>query len=108
MQSTYVCKKPELYPIVLKDGTNVQTVGKNDPASLALLEKWYFMTGCPHLSQKYCSTLKANPCQITPLMQIDLKTLWSKGVQLAFFGDSWVLGVRQMKRWLGCSRVCFC
>jgi len=52
MQSTYVCKKPELYPaIVHKDGTSrVQTVGKNDhPGVRALLEKWYFMTGCPIL-----------------------------------------------------------
>ena len=52
MQSTYICKKPELYPaIVHKDGTSrVQTVGKNDhPGVRALLEKWYFMTGCPML-----------------------------------------------------------
>ena len=51
MQSTYVCKKPELYPaIVLKDGTSsVQTVGKNDhPCVLCAIGKWYFMTGCPH------------------------------------------------------------
>ena len=52
MQSVYKCKNPELYPaIVHKDGTSrVQTVGKNDhPDVRALLEKWYFMTGCPML-----------------------------------------------------------
>ena len=52
MQSVYKCKHPELYPaIVHKDGTSrVQTVGKNDhPDVRALLEKWYFMTGCPML-----------------------------------------------------------
>jgi len=52
MQSTYVCRQPELYPaIVHKDGTSrVQTVGKQDhPGVRALLEKWYFMTGCPLL-----------------------------------------------------------
>ena len=52
MQSVYKCKNPELYPaIVHHDGTSrVQTVGKNDhPGVRALLEKWYFMTGCPML-----------------------------------------------------------
>jgi carbamoyltransferase len=52
MQGTYVCKKPNLYPaIVHKDGTSrVQTVGPNDhPGVRALLEKWYFLTGCPML-----------------------------------------------------------
>ena len=52
MQSVYKCKNPELYPaIVHEDGTSrVQTVGKNDhPGVRALLEKWYFMTGCPML-----------------------------------------------------------
>ena len=52
MQGTYVCKKPDLYPaIVHKDGTSrVQTVGPNDhPGVRALLEKWYFLTGCPML-----------------------------------------------------------
>lgn len=52
MQGIYTVKQPELYPaIVHKDGTaRVQTVGKNDhPGVRALLEKWYFMTGCPLL-----------------------------------------------------------
>ena len=52
MQGVYTVKQPELYPaIVHKDGTaRVQTVGKNDhPGVRALLEKWYFMTGCPLL-----------------------------------------------------------
>jgi len=52
MQSVYKCKNPELYPaIVHEDGTSrVQTVGKDDhPGVRALLEKWYFMTGCPML-----------------------------------------------------------
>jgi len=52
MQSVYVCKHPKLYPaIVHKDGTSrVQTVGPDDHSGVrALLEKWYFMTGCPML-----------------------------------------------------------
>tara|TARA_B100000989_G_scaffold74587_2_gene52660 strand:+ start:44960 stop:46447 length:1488 start_codon:yes stop_codon:yes gene_type:complete len=52
MQSVYKCLNPELYPaIVHQDGTSrVQTVGKNDhPDVRRLLEKWYFMTGCPML-----------------------------------------------------------
>jgi len=52
MQSVYKCKNPELYPaIVHEDGTSrVQTVGKDDHSGVrALLEKWYFMTGCPML-----------------------------------------------------------
>ena len=52
MQKTMVCKRPDLYPaIVHADGTSrVQTVGANDhPGVRALLEKWYFMTGCPLL-----------------------------------------------------------
>lgn len=52
MQGTYSCLYEEQYPaIVHADGTSrVQTVGKNDhPGVRALLEKWYFMTGCPML-----------------------------------------------------------
>ena len=52
MQSVYKCKHPELYPaIVHHDGTSrVQTVSKDDhPGVRGLLEKWYFMTGCPML-----------------------------------------------------------
>ena len=52
MQSTYKCKQPDLYPaIVHADGTSrVQTVGKQDhPGVRELLEKWYFLTGCPLL-----------------------------------------------------------
>ncbi len=52
MQGVYYLKNPELYPaIVHKDETaRVQTVGKNDhPGVRALLEKWYFLTGCPLL-----------------------------------------------------------
>ena len=52
MQLVYPCKQPDLYPaIVHADGTSrVQTVGKQDhPGVRDLLEKWYFMTGCPLL-----------------------------------------------------------
>ena len=52
MQSVYKCKNPELYPAIIHhDGTSrVQTVGKDDhPGVRGLLEKWYFMTGCPML-----------------------------------------------------------
>lgn len=52
MQSVYVCKKPDEYPaIVHADNTSrVQTVGPNDhPGVRALLEQWYFLTGCPML-----------------------------------------------------------
>ncbi len=52
MQGVYYVKQPELYPAICHaDGTaRVQTVGKNDhPGVRALLEKWYFMTGCPLL-----------------------------------------------------------
>ena len=52
MQLVYPCKQPDLYPaIVHADGTSrVQTVGKQDhPGVRELLEKWYFMTGCPLL-----------------------------------------------------------
>ena len=52
MQGVYHVKEPELYPAICHaDGTaRVQTVGKNDhPGVRALLEKWYFMTGCPLL-----------------------------------------------------------
>jgi len=52
MQGVYYVKNPELYPAICHaDGTaRVQTVGKNDhPGVRALLEKWYFMTGCPLL-----------------------------------------------------------
>ena len=63
MQSVYKCKYPELYPaIVHKDGTSrVQTVGKNDhPDVRALLEKWYFMTGCPNFI-KHKPNIKGEP-----------------------------------------------
>ena len=52
MQGVYYVKNPELYPAICHaDGTaRVQTVGKNDhPGVRALLEKWYFLTGCPLL-----------------------------------------------------------
>ena len=52
MQGVYYVKNPELYPaIVHADGTSrVQTVSKQDhPGVRALLEKWYFLTGCPLL-----------------------------------------------------------
>ena len=52
MQGTYSCLYENEYPaIVHADSTSrVQTVGKNDhPGVRALLEKWYFMTGCPML-----------------------------------------------------------
>ena len=52
MQGVYTVKQPELYPAICHaDGTaRVQTVGKQDhPGVRALLEKWYFMTGCPLL-----------------------------------------------------------
>jgi carbamoyltransferase len=52
MQCVYKCLNPDEFPaIVHKDGTSrVQTVGKDDhPDVRALLEKWYFMTGCPML-----------------------------------------------------------
>jgi len=52
MQGTYSCLYENEYPaIVHADKTSrVQTVGKNDhPGVRALLEKWYFMTGCPLL-----------------------------------------------------------
>ena len=52
MQGVYYVKQPELYPAICHaDGTaRVQTVGKNDhPGVRELLEKWYFMTGCPLL-----------------------------------------------------------
>jgi carbamoyltransferase len=52
MQGVYYVKQPELYPAICHaDGTaRVQTVGKHDhPGVRALLEKWYFMTGCPLL-----------------------------------------------------------
>ena len=52
MQSVYMCKQPDDYPaIVHADGTSrVQTVGPNDhPGVRALLEQWYFLTGCPML-----------------------------------------------------------
>jgi carbamoyltransferase len=52
MQSVYKCLKPDEYPaIVHHDKTSrVQTVGKDDhPDVRALLEKWYFLTGCPML-----------------------------------------------------------
>jgi carbamoyltransferase len=52
MQGTYSCLYENEYPaIVHADKTSrVQTVGKQDhPGVRALLEKWYFMTGCPML-----------------------------------------------------------
>ncbi|WP_341715282.1 carbamoyltransferase C-terminal domain-containing protein [Limnobacter sp.] len=52
MQGVYTVKQKELYPAICHaDGTaRVQTVGKQDhPGVRALLEKWYFMTGCPLL-----------------------------------------------------------
>ena len=52
MQCVYKCLKPKEYPAIIHyDGSSrVQTVGKDDhPDVRALLEKWYFLTGCPML-----------------------------------------------------------
>ena len=51
MQTTALCKKPELYPgIVHVDNTSrVQTVPNDGSGIRNLLEKWFIMTDCPML-----------------------------------------------------------
>ena len=51
MQVVARCKFPNLFPAITHiDGTSrVQTVEKNNSGIRKLLEKWYFITGCPML-----------------------------------------------------------
>jgi carbamoyltransferase len=51
MQSTALCRRPDLYPaIVHHDGSSrVQTVPDNGSGIRRLLEAWYAKSGCPLL-----------------------------------------------------------
>lgn len=51
MQTVATCRHPDLFPaIVHHDGTSrVQTVPKDGSGIRELLEKWYWLTGCPML-----------------------------------------------------------
>jgi carbamoyltransferase len=51
MQTVATCRNPDLFPaIVHHDGTSrVQTVPKDGSGIRELLEKWYWLTGCPML-----------------------------------------------------------